>query len=119
MSEFKNGDAIRIHHWRSGVYVGKNPVTGADSHHIVICDERIMSIPDIAIKPEAKKETRVKGLVDLMKTLVDGGWEADGSGNFWNKSKKETFAAQMWYFCGKVPNPNWVWEPEWLEEVEV
>lgn len=51
----------------------------------------------------------------LVKILEDNGYEVGGEG-FWRCPGKETFIHKMFFFCGKEPDDDYTWLPEWLEE---
>ena len=50
----------------------------------------------------------------LVKILEDSGYNMSKDGHW--RGAGQTFASDMFYFCGKEPGSPWVWEPEWLEE---
>jgi len=62
----------------------------------------------------------LKEPVDLMKTLIEGGWSPYYKGIFWHPEKM-AFDNKMWQDCGK-PESEWSreWEvdPSWIEERE-
>lgn len=74
---------------------------------------------DFTLLYQKQIETRVKKASEIVKWLKDNGYEVDEDGD-WDKEKAdEKFLAEMFQFCGKVPDDEYEWLPEWLEEVEV
>ena len=68
--------------------------------------------PYVSPKPVMK----VKGLVEIMKALVESGYCVDKDGDWWGSSDKCCFTTYMWKSCGDVPLLLYGYEPEWLEE---
>lgn len=64
-----------------------------------------------------KHKTMVKGPVEIMKLLVEGGYESKVSGS-WAPPKRGDiwWTPPMWVTCGCDPsNSGFCYEPEWLE----
>ena len=80
--------------------------TGMDQHEFTLLYEK-------------QTEIRVKRASEIVKWLEDNGYEVDEDGD-WGKEEAEVdFIAEMFRYCGKAPNDEYEWLPEWLEEVEV
>ena len=59
----------------------------------------------------------LKEPVEMMKTLIEGGWKPDEYGNFIREGYP-IFASRMWYDCGKPEQSHWIVDPSWIEEKE-
>ena len=68
---------------------------------------------------EKQTEIRVKRASEIVKWLEDNGYEVDEDGDWDKVEAEELFTAGMFQFCGKVPNNEYTWLPDWIEEVEV
>lgn len=75
-------------------------------------------------KPKPKTERRYLTPVKMMQWLVDHGYYPNSKG-CWISTNGEslTFTPEMWKYCGSRVEPHdaldWIWRPEWIEEVEV
>ena len=69
--------------------------------------------------PKPKTITRVKSKTDVVKALVEQGYEY-GEDDCWRTDvyNKYTFVPSMFDTCGEEPS-GWGYEAEWLEEVEI
>lgn len=52
----------------------------------------------------------------LVKILEDSGYEVVSGGNWWKRDTGMYFVSSMFLFCGKEPDEDYTWLPEWLEE---
>ena len=59
-------------------------------------------------------KTVISPVSKLVKILEDSGDKVNEDGHW--RGAGQTFASDMFFFCGKEPGSPWVWEPEWLEE---
>jgi hypothetical protein len=60
---------------------------------------------------------RVKNPVDLMRALVEGGWEVDRQGNWVREGCHPSFTSSMWRHCGEpVEDNEYHWDESWIEE---
>ena len=69
------------------------------------------------IKPAPRTEIRVKKASEIMKWLEENA-KIDDYGD-WICHPNSAFTRSMWKYCGKKPSTAWMWNSEWLEEVEI
>lgn len=78
----------------------------------MVCDDGIT----YRYRPKKKTKTVVKDPAALMRALIDAGYEVSDEGRWFGPS--HMFTAEMWQYCGKEPDDDYLWNPEWLTEVE-
>lgn len=64
-----------------------------------------------------KTKTIVKKASEIVRWLENNGYEVDTDGD-WDKIGRLIFTADMFYYCGKIPDEKYNWLPECLEERE-
>lgn len=74
---------------------------------------------EITLLYERQTETRVKKASEIVKWLEDNGYEVEAGGDWDKKEADCKFLAEMFQFCEKVPDDDYKWFHEWLEEIEV
>ena len=58
----------------------------------------------------------VKDRTEIVRQLLEDGYEMqeDGSWYWYKPCEKQSFAYQMFEYCGKEPHPKYIWNKEWL-----
>lgn len=108
-----NGDKIEFYYqsqWNEGFYVGKFPP--AWKYVVVVTDDFSYIIDKDKVRELPKK--KVKPLKELVNTLIDAGYLPNEEGA-WMKKGHLGFDPKMFECCGKEPDRNFNWLPEWLE----
>ena len=106
-TDYRNTSIINYNHeFNTYVLEFDDGYTAMDQHEFTLLYEK-------------QTEIRVKRASEIVKWLEDNGYEVDEDGDWDKVEAEEMFTAGMFQFCGKVPNNEYTWIPEWLEGVEV
>ena len=120
----KTGDRVQVRDkggfWTTAIYLYTTKYDRhiCQSQHNWDCSNISLESWD-EIKPAPRTETRVKKASEIMKWLEENGAVLDQQSDWRCVGHAIHFNKAMFGCCGKYPNKNWTWLPEWLEEVEI